>query len=338
MSALGPACRGDQMSAGEVTHFAPYGATNALCEETVPRLIPWDASTGDYVSVRFTTRRDRTTCQDCRTRLGLGPVDPAPQMDEDAVEVRARELVARARYIYGATDLLHWDLADMVEALLAARRDVAQAARQVEDDEIDPEVFCPRCAAGVDSSEHHEKCVLSGHAADGEPALAAQPAVASAERVVRPEVFPSCGSGSAFEVRPPCSLDAFDPDAWHSPSSWRQAEPVVVVEHHMDIEAHASSFSEGFETAVAQGLADDPALAAEWLAQHDREVASRALLEAATVAVTTGIPRTFLGDPDVDSFEVEASRRGLVAAWLCERANRAALGELTPLAEGGDRS
>lgn len=168
--------------------------------------------------------------------------------------------------------------------------------------------------------------------------IGVRPAVAPAKRVVRPEVCPSCGSGSAFEVWPPCSLDAFDPDAWHSPSSWRHAGPVVVVEHHMDIEAHARSFNEGFETAVAQGLADDPALAAEWLAQHDREIAARALLEAATVAVTTGIPRTFLGDPDVDSFEVEASRRGLVAAWLCERANCTARGELAPPAQGGERS
>lgn len=34
----------------------------------------------------------------------------------------------------------------------------------------DTETFCPRCRAGVDSGEHHEKCVRSGHAEDGEAA------------------------------------------------------------------------------------------------------------------------------------------------------------------------
>ena len=32
----------------------------------------------------------------------------------------------------------------------------------------DPERFCDRCAAGVTSNEHHEKCVVSGHAIDGQ--------------------------------------------------------------------------------------------------------------------------------------------------------------------------
>lgn len=29
-------------------------------------------------------------------------------------------------------------------------------------------------------------------------------------------VCPSCGSSNRFAVQPPCSLDQFDPDAWHS--------------------------------------------------------------------------------------------------------------------------
>lgn len=36
----------------------------------------------------------------------------------------------------------------------------------------DTETFCPRCRAGVESGEHHEKCVRSGHAEDGEAAQA----------------------------------------------------------------------------------------------------------------------------------------------------------------------
>ncbi|WP_169165126.1 hypothetical protein [Cellulomonas taurus] len=50
------------------------------------------------------------------------------------------------------------------------------------------------------------------------------------------------------------------------------AEPTVVRVHYGDSEAHARSFNEGFETAVAQSLADDPALAQEWLAEHDAQV------------------------------------------------------------------
>lgn len=37
-------------------------------------------------------------------------------------------------------------------------------------DDVDDEEFCARCYAGVDSSEHHEKCVVTGHAEDGESA------------------------------------------------------------------------------------------------------------------------------------------------------------------------
>ncbi|WIA99725.1 hypothetical protein [Curtobacterium sp. MCBA15_012] len=39
-----------------------------------------------------------------------------------------------------------------------------------DDEETDDEEFCARCYAGVDSSEHHEKCVVTGHAEDGESA------------------------------------------------------------------------------------------------------------------------------------------------------------------------
>lgn len=38
------------------------------------------------------------------------------------------------------------------------------------DTDDDPEEFCSRCYAGVDSSEHHEKCVAHGFAEDGESA------------------------------------------------------------------------------------------------------------------------------------------------------------------------
>lgn len=52
---------------------------------------------------------------------------------------------------------------------MVQRRDVDDVGG-VADDDFDDEEFCARCYAGVDSSEHHEKCVLSGHAEDGESA------------------------------------------------------------------------------------------------------------------------------------------------------------------------
>jgi hypothetical protein len=36
--------------------------------------------------------------------------------------------------------------------------------------DLDNEEFCSRCLAGVDSTEHHEKCVITGYAHDGESA------------------------------------------------------------------------------------------------------------------------------------------------------------------------
>lgn len=46
-------------------HFAPYGSTNAVCDETVPRGVAWDVSTGQYTDVRFTVNIDTTTCPEC---------------------------------------------------------------------------------------------------------------------------------------------------------------------------------------------------------------------------------------------------------------------------------
>lgn len=56
--------------------------------------------------------------------------------------------------------------------------------------------------------------------------------------------------------------------------------PTVVHIHH-DAEAHARSFNEGYETAVAQQLAHDPSLADDWLQEKLREARASALAEAA---------------------------------------------------------
>ncbi len=65
---VGPEARDDG-----ARHFAPYGSTNALCDETVPRSVHVDERTGEYGNDRFTVKRDRTTCPECRFRMGLGP-------------------------------------------------------------------------------------------------------------------------------------------------------------------------------------------------------------------------------------------------------------------------
>lgn len=61
------------------------------------------------------------------------------------------------------------------------------------------------------------------------------------------------------------------------------AEPVVIHVQH-DTEAHARSFNEGYETAIAQGLADDPALAGDWLDAKLADAKAEALESAATDA------------------------------------------------------
>lgn len=58
----------------------------------------------------------------------------------------------------------------------------------------------------------------------------------------------------------------------------------VIRVHHHDIEAHAASFNDGYDTAMAQDLAADPALAADWLEAHDAGVKVRVLNQAAADA------------------------------------------------------
>lgn len=65
-------------------------------------------------------------------------------------------------------------------------------------------------------------------------------------------------------------------------SALEAAEPHMLVHvHHHDIEHHARSFNEGYETAVTQGLADDPTLADDWFQGKLREARAEALEQAA---------------------------------------------------------
>lgn len=76
-------------------------------------------------------------------------------------------------------------------------------------------------------------------------------------------------------------------------------EAAVLHVHHHDVENHAKSYNEGYQDAVTQGLADDPSLAADWLAEHDaavlaavdtKEAAAKALEEAADALDAMAVP------------------------------------------------
>jgi len=51
-----------------------------------------------------------------------------------------------------------------------AAQAMALAILAIAPDDEGGEAFCPRCAAGIDSPEHHEKCVALGWAINSEPA------------------------------------------------------------------------------------------------------------------------------------------------------------------------
>jgi hypothetical protein len=114
------------------------------------------------------------------------------------------------------------------------------------------------------------------------------------------------------------------------------AEPVVMRVHYGDSESHARSFNEGFETAVAQGLADDPTLATDWLAEHDAEVRRAAITEVwdqAQEAIRsiqqqhTDVAAKALRDA-ADDLQPGQGAVGLtVSYWLRARADRIAAGE-----------
>lgn len=59
------------------------------------------------------------------------------------------------------------------------------------------------------------------------------------------------------------------------------APHMLVTVHHHDIEHHARSFNEGYETAMAQELAEDPTIAQDWLDEKLTEAKAEALEDAA---------------------------------------------------------
>jgi hypothetical protein len=60
------------------------------------------------------------------------------------------------------------------------------------------------------------------------------------------------------------------------------AAHVPIVLHTCDSEAYAAAWNDGYESAVTQGLADDPTLADDWFQEKLREARASALDDAAT--------------------------------------------------------
>lgn len=106
----------------EPRHFAPYGSTNAECDETVPRSVAWDERAGEYRDARFTVNRDRITCSECLYRLGVGAT-PEVQAPADVAAI-----IARVKDRPTITRMSHADQIEAIEAL----RDALERASQPE--------------------------------------------------------------------------------------------------------------------------------------------------------------------------------------------------------------
>lgn len=59
------------------------------------------------------------------------------------------------------------------------------------------------------------------------------------------------------------------------------AAHVPIMVHTCDSEAYAAAWNDGYESAVTQGLADDPSLADDWFQEKLREARAKALADAA---------------------------------------------------------
>jgi len=68
------------------------------------------------------------------------------------------------------------------------------------------------------------------------------------------------------------------------------AQHLLIHVHHHDIENHARSFNEGYETCMAQELADDPTTAQDWLDEKIREARAAAWEEGAAAAWSRSTP------------------------------------------------
>lgn len=105
-----------------------------------------------------------TTPDEVRARLGRAlPVslDPVGALLIDRWRVGGPELTGYGR--------------QLVDAILPEVLAMLEEARADDGEDEDPEQFCDTCFAGLESSEHHEKCVAPAELAEDESAQDEQP-------------------------------------------------------------------------------------------------------------------------------------------------------------------
>jgi hypothetical protein len=153
------------------------------------------------------------------TRSERGTTDYRPA--DPSVQPPTREQIAEVAEdaYYQARDNGWSRWPNVGDAVLALFPQPTPSAEPVDED-VDDEESCARCYAGVDSSEHHEKCVLTGHAHDGESAPAEPVSIADmAPGAMDGPVYrcSECGRMLEDSHTPTC--------AWFDPPTIRDVTP-----------------------------------------------------------------------------------------------------------------
>jgi len=136
-------------------HFAPYGGTNAICGETVPRSVGVFPDTGEYDDARFTVRRGKATCREClcRTRRTASPDDLTSRAQVEAERLRPVTGVADDTE---RRDNLLWSAGYVTGATWAAAQ--APSTEALSDDTCCPRCGCPTmCPEGQIEARVAEK-------------------------------------------------------------------------------------------------------------------------------------------------------------------------------------
>ena len=150
---------------------------------------------------------------------------------------------------------------------------------------------------------------------------------------------PSCGSPSKFEVRPPCSLDRYDPHDWHNPMTAQEvaeasvdalaaAGLLVTPEHETgDWRRDKAICRTGRETGTCSQAHDAWGRHVSWRGsdEHDAQVAASTLREAARAVESDETA----GSPSVRELVGGIDGALMVESWLRARAERVERGDAT---------
>jgi len=111
----------------------------------------------------------------------------------------------------------------------------------------------------------------------------------------------------------PCAADAI------LAAGYVKSDTVIHVHHH-DIENHARSFNEGYETAMAQELADNPTTAQDWLEEKLQEARAQALEEAAALVASEEQHQWHRSSQRLPGAQIVAQRMQVLVRVLRKRA------------------